>query len=468
MSVVVRNPRQEELATVWEVLCGAFGEEPRERFRRQIWEDSTFELEQIRIAEVDGKIVSHVWVAERPVFYRGQVVLPMGGIGGVGTLPEYRGRGLATLLLEDAIAYMERKGHAISMLFTGINPFYAKLGWADFPEWRFRLQVRRVPDESEMPEKYSVRPCELEKDLPDLRAVYKSHAKGLQLSLCHARPDKFWLDGHPQYLGLKPSHVVVKEISGQKRVVGYACAFPTEQGLRLSEFAYDPQHPQAVVAMAVALAREAKTDRERRSRGRHHAFHAPATPNLSEPDWSDFVASSFRTHDAEGEQFATVLGTGFPADGENFVGSESGQLEWLILLLALATGAKSGVGSQERKGHGPRGRQRRSNPFGHASRILLALFRFRFGVAVAAFVSAQRHLSGRATNCAAQFALPESPLGLLGWRPFLKSNDRSRLDNFVNGFQFLFGQCPISGGCVCFRLLRRFGARNGATDCWVG
>jgi predicted acetyltransferase len=260
MSVVVRNPRQEELATVLEVLCGAFGEEPRERFRRQIWEDSTFELEQIRIAEVDGKIVSHVWVAERPVFYRGQVVLPMGGIGGVGTLPEYRGRGLATLLLEDAIAYMERKGHAISMLFTGINPFYAKLGWADFPEWRFRLQVRRVPDESEMPEKYSVRPCELEKDLPDLRAVYKSHAKGLQLSLCHARPDKFWLDSHPQYLGLKPSHVVVKEISGQERVVGYACAFPTEQGLRLSEFAYDPQHPQAVVAMAIALAREAKTD----------------------------------------------------------------------------------------------------------------------------------------------------------------------------------------------------------------
>lgn len=146
MSVVVRNPKPEELTTVWEVLCGAFGEEPRERFRRQIWEDSTFAVEQIRIAEVDGKIVSHVWVAERPVFYRGQAILPMGGIGGVGTLPEYRGQGLATLLLDDAIAYMKRKGHAISMLFTGINPFYARLGWADFPEWRFRLKVQHLPD----------------------------------------------------------------------------------------------------------------------------------------------------------------------------------------------------------------------------------------------------------------------------------------------------------------------------------
>lgn len=258
MNVVVRNPRQGELMTVWEVLCVAFGEEPRERFRRQIWEDSTFELDQIRVAEVGGKIVSHVWVAERPVFYRGQTILPMGGIGGVGTLPEYRGRGLATLLLKDAIAYMESKGHAISMLFTGINPFYARLGWADFPEWRFRLQVRRVPEESEMPENYFVRLCEIDKDLVHLRSIYRRHVQGLQLSLCHARPDSFWLDGHPQYLGLKPSHVVVKgRERREERVVGYVCAFPTEQGIKVSEFAYDPDHPLAVIALAVALAREA-------------------------------------------------------------------------------------------------------------------------------------------------------------------------------------------------------------------
>ncbi len=262
MSVVVRNPKPEELTTVWEVLCGAFGEEPRERFRRQIWEDSTFAVEQIRIAEVDGKIVSHVWVAERPVFYRGQAILPMGGIGGVGTLPEYRGQGLATLLLEDAIAYMNRKGHAISMLFTGINPFYARLGWADFPEWRFRLKVQRLPDKGQAPEGYFVRPCELDKDLPELQAIYRKHVEKLQLSLCHARPDNFWLDGHPQYLGLKPSHVVVmgRGTRDEGRLVGYACAFATEQGIRLTEFAYDPEHPQAVVVLAIALAGEAKAE----------------------------------------------------------------------------------------------------------------------------------------------------------------------------------------------------------------
>jgi predicted N-acetyltransferase YhbS len=258
MAVIVRNPTIEELPTVWEVLCGAFGERPRERFRRQIWEDSTFALEQIRIAEVDGKIVSHVWVAERPVFYRGQTVLPMGGIGGVGTLPEFRGQGLATLLLEDAIAYMNRKGHAISMLFTGINPFYARLGWANFPEWRFRLTVRRLPNPDEMPSGYFVRPYEPDQDLPAVQTLYRKHIAALHLSLPHARPDAFWRDGHPQLLGLQVSHVVVAGMTNE--LVGYACAFPTDNGLRLSEFAFDPAHPFALEALAIALAQEAKAE----------------------------------------------------------------------------------------------------------------------------------------------------------------------------------------------------------------
>ncbi len=262
MGVILRTPTHDELPTVWEVLCGAFGEGPRERFRRQIWEDSTFALEQIRIAEVDGKIVSHVWVAERPIFYRGQAVLPMGGIGGVGTLPEYRQQGLATSLLQDAIAYMERKGHAVSMLFTGINPFYAKLGWADFPQWHFRLTVRRVQDESQLPDGYKVRPCDLDKDLPALQRLYRQHIQALQLSLPHARPDAFWLDGHPQHLGLRPSHVVTKGsgTGDEGRAVAYACAVTTEKGVRLSEFAFDPDHPSALRALATALACEAKAD----------------------------------------------------------------------------------------------------------------------------------------------------------------------------------------------------------------
>ncbi len=260
--VVIRKPKEEELRIVWEVMCGAFGEEPRERFRQQIWEDSTFALEQIRIAEVDGKIVSHVWVAERPVFYRGQVVLPMGGIGGVGTLPEYRRRGLATQLLQDAIAYMERKGHAISMLFTGINPFYARLGWADFPEWRFQLQVRRVRKEGEMLEGYLVRPCDLDSDLTALIALHRCHIQRLQISLAHARPEPFWKDGHPRYLGLQPSHVVVKRqgTGDTGKVVAFACAFPTERGIWLTEFAFDPEYPKAVIALAIALAQEAKSE----------------------------------------------------------------------------------------------------------------------------------------------------------------------------------------------------------------
>lgn len=54
---------------------------------------------------MDGQIASHIWVAKRPAFYRGYAILPMGDIGGIGTLPAHRGQGLAILLLQDAIVY---------------------------------------------------------------------------------------------------------------------------------------------------------------------------------------------------------------------------------------------------------------------------------------------------------------------------------------------------------------------------
>ena len=73
-----------------------------------------------------------------------------------------------------------------------------------------------------------------------------------------ARPDAFWRDGHPQLLGLRVSHVVVAGMTGE--LVGYACASPTENGLRLSEFAFDPAHPLALEALAIALAQEAKAE----------------------------------------------------------------------------------------------------------------------------------------------------------------------------------------------------------------
>jgi aminoglycoside 2'-N-acetyltransferase I len=80
---------------------------------------------------VDGQLVSHVEIVERTGTVAGQPV-KLGGIGGVVTLPEWRGRGLATATLERAAAFMRDELQvAFGLLICDerMIPFYNRLGW---------------------------------------------------------------------------------------------------------------------------------------------------------------------------------------------------------------------------------------------------------------------------------------------------------------------------------------------------
>jgi predicted acetyltransferase len=84
---------------------------------------------------VDGKIVSIVGILIREVQCAGQPVL-LGGIGGVGTLPEYRMRGLAGALLHAAADFMrDPLGVDFGLLFCAetMVPYYSKFGWQLVP-----------------------------------------------------------------------------------------------------------------------------------------------------------------------------------------------------------------------------------------------------------------------------------------------------------------------------------------------
>ena len=77
------------------------------------------------------QMVSHVEIVGRTGTVDGQPV-KLGGIGGVVTLPEWRGRGLATAALERAAALMRDELQvAFGLLICGHDmiPFYHRLGW---------------------------------------------------------------------------------------------------------------------------------------------------------------------------------------------------------------------------------------------------------------------------------------------------------------------------------------------------
>lgn len=80
---------------------------------------------------IDGQPVSHAELVERTGTVNSQPV-HLGGVGGVTTLPEWRGRGLATAVMGAATAFLrDRLGVAFGLLICGKGtaPLYRRLGW---------------------------------------------------------------------------------------------------------------------------------------------------------------------------------------------------------------------------------------------------------------------------------------------------------------------------------------------------
>lgn len=84
-------------------------------------------LQCFNIIEKDGKIVSHVGLFPLEVV-ADDVKIILGGISGVGTLPEERGRGYMGRLLRYAIKEMQSRNWSVSWL-GGDRQRYANFGW---------------------------------------------------------------------------------------------------------------------------------------------------------------------------------------------------------------------------------------------------------------------------------------------------------------------------------------------------
>ncbi len=86
-------------------------------------------LDNLRIIVVDGKPVSHVGIATGYASFGGCRV-GVGRIGCVATYEEYRGRGYATMLMDDAMKKMEAEDMEV-MLVSGGRGLYRRLNCAD-------------------------------------------------------------------------------------------------------------------------------------------------------------------------------------------------------------------------------------------------------------------------------------------------------------------------------------------------
>ncbi len=106
-----RAARIEELPLVEELANTVFRGEGYPKTMFQEFPDlySEENIENIRVIAVDGKPVANInYLPSKVSIFSSTINIAM--LGGVGTLPEYRGRGYATLLLKDCIDNMYKKG----------------------------------------------------------------------------------------------------------------------------------------------------------------------------------------------------------------------------------------------------------------------------------------------------------------------------------------------------------------------
>ena len=113
---------------IYHFLTAVFQGPSRGEFRTSL-EDPFYEPHDRLLVKRGMQIVAHVHATHR-VMQFGPLSLPVAGLGWLGTLPAFRGRGYGRRLLGAAERHMAQSGALVGLLWTKIPHFFRRTGWA--------------------------------------------------------------------------------------------------------------------------------------------------------------------------------------------------------------------------------------------------------------------------------------------------------------------------------------------------
>ena len=236
-----RGLREEEMEDMIALQCQIFRPDGHERYTHYIRGDSSYTWEQTRVGVEDGRFVSTLRVWDR-LMRVGASSVRMGGIGGVGTHPDFRGAGRGSGLVRDANAYLRRAGYHIGVLFTEIpERFYRRQGWASLPMTGFRIEVRHI----EVPpaNDWQISSFDEARDLEDAVVLYDAYNERQSGSI--DRPRAHWDTVPARLRDLFPTVVACRgETCG-----GYLNFHIADGTAHVLEVAYDRADPTILTAL---------------------------------------------------------------------------------------------------------------------------------------------------------------------------------------------------------------------------
>ncbi len=172
----LRPARRSERDEVLDLLARWYND--REFFARYNHHDSRFRDALCLVARDGGQLVSTVQIFDRAINLEGQTV-PMGGIGSVFTLADYRHKGVASALMRLAVETMVREGFEVSLLFAERLTFYNQFGWREIDR---EFSVLADAAGLSAPDRFVIDSFESARDLAEITAIHRRYSGRLNVT----------------------------------------------------------------------------------------------------------------------------------------------------------------------------------------------------------------------------------------------------------------------------------------------
>ncbi len=227
-----RPARRTDVETLAELGARVYRVSSLEQRREFYTDHPRFGLRDVRIGELDGRVVASLVLYSHTAFVRGQG-LGVTGVGSVAVSPEHRRRGVGETLMRMALREMRQQGRALSMLYAFRDSFYRKLGYGAAE----RVQTLAINPANLPASEESRRARRLMlPDRPAVQALYERVAQQGHFAL--ARTEEWW----NRRLWTYPGDWIVYEGRRRGQIEGYlyyeadAANGPFKLSLDVNEF----------------------------------------------------------------------------------------------------------------------------------------------------------------------------------------------------------------------------------------
>lgn len=256
MEVNYRAMRKEEQAAVVDLWAEEIGA-PRDQIEQGFaTEPAPRERSFVCVTE-SGEILSAVHYFARWIRDAAGQPQKVSALSGVATRAEARRQGHAARLLAMADQASLAEGCVWSLLFTGVTPFYERLGWQTFPT-RYRqgvLSAEPLP-ELESGRLKMIDPWREPEIIPQLQRIYATYNAARSLTM--VRDEEYWFT----YLRPRIARPVVKIVAIMRqddpgRLQGYVIAHFNEETVGVTEIGVLPCEPALVNILLGCVRRQA-------------------------------------------------------------------------------------------------------------------------------------------------------------------------------------------------------------------